>query len=58
MGGNQVPLTSAYMPEALERGAELFDWETKRQRSGERNGSKVYGVGIGRALSRHGTDGL
>ena len=61
MGGNQVPLTSAYMPEALERGAELFDWETKRQRSGERNGSKVYGVGIGQAYhdtGRTGYDGL
>ena len=61
MGGNQIPVTSAYMPQALERGAELFDWETKRQRSGERNGSKIYGVGIGQAYhdtGRTGYDGL
>ncbi|MBH97107.1 MAG: aldehyde oxidase [Rhodospirillaceae bacterium] len=61
MGGNQVPVTSAYMPEALERGAELFDWENKRQLSRTRNGSKVYGVGIGQAyhdVGRRGYDGL
>jgi xanthine dehydrogenase molybdenum-binding subunit len=61
VGGNQVPVTSAYMPEALERGAELFDWETKSQQSGTRKGSKVYGVGIGQAyhdVGRKGYDGL
>ena len=61
IGGNQIPVTSAYMPEALDRGAEMFDWQGKRQLSGTRNGSKVYGVGIGQAyhdVGRRGYDGL
>ena len=61
VGGNQIPVTSAYMPQALDRGAELFDWATQRERSGERSGSKVYGVGIGQAYhdtGRTGYDGL
>ena len=61
IGGNQIPVTSAYMPEALDRGAEMFDWQAKRQLSGRRNGSKIYGVGIGQAyhdVGRRGYDGL
>jgi len=61
VGGNQVPVSSAYMPDALEKGALAFDWDTHSQRSGERNGSKVRGVGIGQAyhdVGRTGYDGL
>ena len=61
VGGGQIPVTSAYMPEALDRGAELFDWQAKRELSGRRTGSKVYGVGIGQAyhdVGRRGYDGL
>ena len=61
IGGNQIPVTSAYMPEALDRGAEMFDWQAQRQLSGRRNGSKIYGVGIGQAyhdVGRRGYDGL
>jgi len=59
--GERIPVTSAYMPEALERGAALFDWETQRTRSGERTGSKVIGIGIGQSyhdIGRSGYDGL
>ena len=35
------------MREALDLGSELFDWEEKRQLSGQRNGTKVTGVGMG-----------
>ena len=61
VGGNQVLVSSAYLPDALEKGAALFDWEAQAQRSGERNGSKVRGVGIGQAyhdVGRTGYDGL
>ena len=61
IGGNQIPVTSAYMPEALERGAEMFDWQNKRRLSGRQNGSKIYGAGIGQAyhdVGRRGYDGL
>ena len=35
------------MREALDLGGELFDWEQKKQLSGQRNGTKVTGVGMG-----------
>ena len=47
VGANQAPLTSAFVREALDLGGELFNWEQKRQLSGQRNGTKVTGVGIG-----------
>jgi xanthine dehydrogenase molybdenum-binding subunit len=40
-------LTSAFMKEALDRGAELFNWEERRKRNGQRNGTKVTGVSVG-----------
>jgi 2-keto-4-pentenoate hydratase/2-oxohepta-3-ene-1,7-dioic acid hydratase in catechol pathway len=38
-------LTSAYLKDALAKGGELFNWEEKKKLSGQRNGSKVIGVG-------------
>ena len=38
--------TSAFVAEALDRGAELFDWETRKSRSGQRQGSTVRGAGV------------
>ncbi len=37
-------VASAHVREALDRGAELFNWEERRKRNGQRNGSKVTGV--------------
>jgi xanthine dehydrogenase molybdenum-binding subunit len=45
--GKQNYVTSAFVREALDRGAELFGWEEKKQYSGKRRGSKVRGIGIG-----------
>jgi|TARA_B100000315_G_scaffold64856_1_gene58869 CO/xanthine dehydrogenase Mo-binding subunit len=39
-------VTSANVREALDMGAEIFNWEERRQRSGQRNGTKVTGVGV------------
>ena len=42
-------------------GAELFNWEEKQARSGQRNGSKVIGIGIGQcyhSAGRNSYDGL
>jgi xanthine dehydrogenase molybdenum-binding subunit len=54
-------LTTAYVREALDKTAELVDWEELEKLSGRRRGSKVTGVGI--ALSPYtagsfGYDGL
>ena len=44
--GKQAYVTSAFVKEALDRGAELFKWEEKKAQSGKRSGSKVRGIGV------------
>ena len=39
-------MTSAFVKEALDRGAQLFNWEERKARSGQRQGSKVRGIGV------------
>src|SRR5260370_41618922 len=47
--GPRHPVTSARVREALDRGVELFKWEERKNRNGQRSGSKVRGVSaIGR----------
>ena len=57
-GANQSGVTSAYLGEALDIGGEEFDWEQRRSRSGQRNGSKVIGLGIGTAYHSAGGSGF
>jgi CO/xanthine dehydrogenase Mo-binding subunit len=38
--------TSAFVKEALDKGAAMFRWNERKQQSGRRNGSKVRGVGV------------
>ena len=38
--------TSSFLTQALDLGARAFDWETRKARSGQRNGSKVRGAGV------------
>ena len=59
--GERRYLTSAFVKEALDRGAELFNWNERLARSGQRRGSKVRGLGV--AVGTHsagsvGHDGL
>ena len=44
--GVQNRTTSAFLKEAIDKGAELFNWEARKARSGQRNGSKVRGLGM------------
>jgi len=53
----QRPVTSAYMKEALEKGADMFDWDAKYKQT-RRNGNKVIGVGIGQGYHSAGTKGF
>jgi len=39
-------LTSCNVKECLDRGAEMFKWEERKARSGQRRGSKVTGVAV------------
>jgi len=57
-GGERRPITSAYLGEALDQGAERFNWEQRRARSGERRGSKVIGIGVGQAFHSAGSNGF
>lgn len=44
--GKRPHATSAFVKEALDRGATLFDWEQRKARSGQRTGAKVRGAGV------------
>lgn len=56
-GPSQEPMTSAYIKEALAKGAERFNWAERSQRSGQQRGSKVTGIGVGQAYHSAGRDG-
>jgi len=45
--GNRPYVTSAFVQETLERGAEVFGWTERKAASGQRVGSRVRGVGVG-----------
>lgn len=57
-GDTQGTVTSAYMPEALRKGADAFGWEAKFAQSGQRVGNKILGVGIGQAYHSAGNSGF
>jgi CO/xanthine dehydrogenase Mo-binding subunit len=44
--GQRQYTTSAFVREALDKGAEIFNWEEKKARSGKRVGTKVRGSGV------------
>ena len=44
--GNRTYTTSCFLKEALDKGAAEFGWEERKARIGQRNGSKVRGVGV------------
>ena len=44
--GKRSYVTSAFVPEAIDRGVELFRWEERKARRGKRNGTKARGIGI------------
>ncbi len=45
--GGRSRMTSCHLREALEIGAERFNWGERVGRNGQRRGSKVIGVGVG-----------
>src|ERR1700686_3723141 len=55
----QLPhATSAFLKEALQRGAEQFNWKERVARSPKRIGSKVRGVGVSLSCYVGGTTGF
>ena len=51
--GQRGHVTSAFVKQALDRGAELFKWNERKARAGQRHGSKVRGLGV--AVGPHGS---
>ncbi|MGA7944672.1 MAG: xanthine dehydrogenase family protein molybdopterin-binding subunit [Candidatus Sulfotelmatobacter sp.] len=56
--GKQQYATSAFLKEALDRGAEQFRWSERIARSPKRMGSKVRGVGVSLSCYVGGTIGF
>ena len=54
--GRRNHVTSAFVKQALDRGAEQFGWEERKARSGQRQGSKIRGVGV--AVGPHGAGSI
>jgi xanthine dehydrogenase molybdenum-binding subunit len=44
--GKRSYVTSAFVREALDKGAELFNWTERKQRSGQKRGTAARGVGV------------
>jgi CO/xanthine dehydrogenase Mo-binding subunit len=58
IGSMQGGVTSAYLKDALDRGAQQFNWAERQARNGQRNGSKVRAVGVGTAYHSAGGNGF
>ena len=58
LNGEQGNVSSAFAREAIDIGAELFNWEERKQRSGQRNGPKVTGVGMTLSAYSAGASGV
>ena len=56
--GRQGNVSSAFVREAVDRGAAQFDWEAMKARSGQRAGSTVTGIGVALSGFAAGTSGL
>jgi len=55
-GKERRHVTSAFVKNALDRGAEAFNWNERKARAGQRRGSKVRGLGV--AIGPHGAGSI
>lgn len=58
LGGQRSPITSAYLKDALAKGAARFKWNDKKKLSGKRTGPKVTGIAVGQAYHPAGFSGF
>jgi CO/xanthine dehydrogenase Mo-binding subunit len=54
--GRRPHITSAFVKDALDRGAGLFKWDERKARAGKRDGTKIRGVGV--AVGPHGAGSI
>jgi CO/xanthine dehydrogenase Mo-binding subunit len=58
VGANRRPVTSCFLQDAIAKGATRFNWAERVKKSGQRNGSKVTGIGVGCAYHPAGFNGF
>ena len=51
-------VTSCFVKECLDTGAQMFNWEARKANSGKRTGSKVRGIGVGTGAYTAGSIGV
>jgi xanthine dehydrogenase molybdenum-binding subunit len=56
--GKRAPVTSAYLKEALDKGRAKFNWTERIKKSGQKNGPRVTGIGVGQAFHSAGASGF
>ncbi|PYR46430.1 MAG: xanthine dehydrogenase family protein molybdopterin-binding subunit [Acidobacteria bacterium] len=56
--GNRTYTTSCFIKEALDKGAQIFKWDERKARSGQRQGSKVRGSGVAISSYNAGSTGF
>jgi len=54
--GQRGHVTSAFVKQALDRGADAFKWDERIARAGKRQGSKIRGLGV--AVGPHGSGSI
>jgi CO/xanthine dehydrogenase Mo-binding subunit len=58
LGAQQGPVTSCYLQEAMAKGAAAFNYSERIKRSGQKNGTKITGIGVGQAFHPAGFAGF
>jgi len=56
--GKRGTVPSAYLRDALEKGKARFNWAERLKRSGQKNGPRVTGIGVGQAFHPAGFAGF
>ena len=56
--GGRSNASSAFVREAADEGAKAFDWPAMRAKSGQRNGTRVTGVGVALSSYNAGASGM
>ena len=57
IGERQGGLSSSYMPEAIDKAAEMFNWQQKIAQPKQISATKVRGIGVGQGFHTAGANG-
>src|SRR5690606_22111412 len=57
IGARQGGISSSYMPEAIDKAAEMFNWSQKNALPRQISATKVRGIGVGQGFHTAGSNG-